>query len=114
MRNKLEGWGWLVIASGVVMTAILFGLIGVAIFAIIQDRPVAYISVFVIIISMLALWAITWGALWLISGRRQVSSAAPREPRLAEELEELRQENKRLRTQLAQFSQDKQKETDSS
>lgn len=112
--NKSEGWGWLVIISGVVMTAVLFGLIGVAIFAIIQNRPVAYFSVFIMIISLMALWAVTWGALWLVSGMRTVSSAAPGESTLADRLAELRQENERLKKQLAEISQEKKRETDSS
>lgn len=112
--NRFEAWGWLIIISGVVMTAVLFGLIGVAVFAIIEDRPVAYVSVIVIIISLLALWAITWGALWLVSGMRRESFALPGEPSLADRLEELQQENERLRKRLAQLSEDKPRVSDSS
>lgn len=114
MANKFEGWEWLVIISGVVITALLFGLIGIAIFAIIQDRPVAYISIFIIIISLMALWAITWGALWLTSGMHKVFSAAPGESALADRLAELQQENERLKKQLAEISQEKKSRTDSS
>jgi len=114
VNNKFEAWGWLVIISGVVMTAVLFGLIGVAIFAIIEDRPVAYFSVIVITISLLALWAITWGALWLISGVRKASLALPGEPSVADRLAELLEENDRLRRQLAGIRQEKLKDTDSS
>ena len=73
MHNKFEGWKWLVVVCGVVTTAILFALIGVAIFAILQGRPVSYFSVFIVIICVLLLWAITWGVLWLISGRSKNS-----------------------------------------
>lgn len=110
--KKLGGWERLVVFSGVILTVPLFALLGTAVYAITADRPAAYMGVLLSIISLLVLWAIVWGALWIVSGFRengfddlQITSAS--------ELEKLQKENERLKQQVAELSHDTEKPEDS-
>jgi hypothetical protein len=104
--KKLGGWERMVIFSGVLLTVPLFALLGTAIYALVADRPDAHMGVLLSIVSLLVLWAIVWGMLWIVSGFRE-GGGNNLVDTSANELEALRQENERLRRQLAELTQTK-------
>ena len=56
--KKLGDWNTLVIFIGVIITVPMFALLGTAIYAVMVDRPGAYVGVLVTIIIILVFWAI--------------------------------------------------------
>ena len=60
MTKKLGDWGWETIAvfTGVIITVPMLALLGSAIYAVIDDRPGAYVGILLTIIILLVFWAI--------------------------------------------------------
>ena len=100
--NKYGGWERLVIFCGVIITAIIFTLMGTAITGLFQGREGQVMGIVLSIVIILMLWALVWGALWIITGFRSGALVPP--VNNLSELEELRQENARLRKQLEALS----------
>lgn len=101
MINKLGGWERLVIFCGVIMTVPIFALLATAFFALSHEREGAFMGIVLSIICLLVLWALVWGALWIITGFR----AGGLIPGNSEsDIETLKQENERLRKLLDQQS----------
>jgi len=69
--KKLGGWERLVIFSGVILSVPLFTLLGTAVYALVTDRPDAHMGIWLTIISILVLWAIVWGTLWIVSAIKE-------------------------------------------
>ena len=104
--KKLGGWERMVIFSGVILSVPLITLLGTAILALITERPDAHLGVLLTIVSILVLWAIVWGLLWIVSGFRDVGFNNQQDT-ASDKLEELQQENERLKKQLAELKQGK-------
>ena len=100
--KKLGGWERLVVFSGVLLTVPLFALLGVAVYSVMTGRTDAPMAVLLSIISLLVLWAIVWGMLWIVTGFR-TGGELETNTDLRVKLEELRQENERLKKQLAEI-----------
>ena len=98
--NKFGGWERLVIFSGVIMSVPLFALLGTAIVALTHDREGAMVGIILTGTALLILWALSWGALWIISGLRSGAIVPPLSS--AAELAELRRENAKLKQLLAE------------
>jgi ABC-type Fe3+ transport system permease subunit len=100
--KKLGGWERLVVFSGVLLTVPMFALLGVAVYSVATGRPDAPMAVLLSIISLLVLWAIIWGMLWIVSGFRaggEIETSSD----LRVKLEELRRDNERLKKQLTEL-----------
>ena len=104
--KKLGGWERMVIFSGVLLTVPLFALLGTAIYSLATDRPEAHMGVLLSIISLLVLWAIVWGMLWIVTGFRNGEFDDLKE-NSSNILAELKEENERLKKQLAELTRDK-------
>ena len=102
--KKLGGWERMVIFSGVLLTVPLFALLGTAVYSLATDRTDAHMGVLLSIISLLVLWAIVWGMLWIVTAFKEkggeINGAAAPEDALAK----LQQENARLKQQLAELT----------
>ena len=108
--KRLGGWERMVVFSGVILTVPLFALLGTAIYSAMADRPDAHLGILLSVICLLVLWAIVWGALWIVSGFKNNGEMSIELTRL----EELEQENERLKKLLAEMSADKGASGDSS
>ena len=102
MVNKFGGWERLVIFSGVVMSVPLLALLGTALFALAHEREGAVVGIILSVTALLILWALSWGALWIVTGFRSGSFVPPLSS--AGEINELRRENAMLKQMLAEQS----------
>lgn len=100
--NKFGGWERLVIFSTVVISVPLFALLGTAVVALVHEREGAMVGITLSGAALLILWALSWGALWIISGIRSGTIVPPLSS--AAELSELRRENTMLKELLAERS----------
>ena len=102
MVNKFGGWERLVVFSGVVISVPLVALLGTALVALTHNREGADMGVILSVIALLVLWALVWGALWIVTGIRSGSFVPPLSS--AAELNELKRENAMLKQMLAEQS----------
>ena len=107
--KKLGGWERMAIFSGVILSVPLFTLLGTAIYALVTDRPEAHMGILLSIISILVLWAIVWGTLWVVSAFREENGENNVNPdsATADTLAKLQEENARLKEQLAELTRGK-------
>ena len=107
MKNiyQMGGWERLVIFGGVILTVPLAALFFTAVYSLLVDRPAAESGIMISIICILALWAVVWIMLWIVAGFREHGR-----PPLTSQgtIEELLQENARLKALLAKSAEDKQ------
>ena len=82
------------------MTVPIFALLGTALYAISHEREGAFMGVILSVMALLVLWALVWGALWIVTGFRSGSFVPPLSS--AAELTELRRENAMLKELLAE------------
>ena len=108
--KKLGDWEMLVVIVGIIITVPMLALLGSAIFAVIDDRPGAYVSILLIIVIMMIFWAIIWGGIWIFSGLRADDIMRSNS---VKRLEELERENERLQKLVTELSQGKQLQSDS-
>ena len=66
--KKPVDWEILAIFIGIIMTVPMLALLGSAIYAIVDDRPGAYVGILLTIIIMLVFWAIIWMGIGMFSG----------------------------------------------
>ena len=93
----------LILFVGVIITVPMFALLGTAIYAVMVDRPGAYVGVLVTIIIILVFWAITWGAFWMVSSMKDKNLL---QSTVVNRLDELERENKELHSRLANLADD--------
>ncbi|MBF8270571.1 MAG: hypothetical protein HW386_2280 [Gammaproteobacteria bacterium] len=107
--KKLGGWERMAIFSGVILSVPLFTLLGTAVYALVTDRPDAHMGVLLTIISILVLWAIVWGTLWIVSAFREENGEENdnMDSSAADMLATLQEENTRLKKQLAELTKGK-------
>lgn len=105
LANKYGGWERLVIFIGVILTVIIFTFMATAIVGLFQGREGQGLGIALSVIVTLILWVLVWGALWVITGFR--SGTLVPQTATKSELDEVIQENARLRQQLEKLSQRK-------
>jgi len=108
--KKLGDWGMMAVIIGIIITVPMVALLGSAIFAVIDNRPGAYVGILLIVIIMLIFWAIIWGGIWIFSGLRANNITRSNS---VSRLAELERENERLQKLVTELSQEKQLQNDS-
>jgi hypothetical protein len=108
--KKLVEWEILAIFIGIIMTVPMLALLGSAIYAVVDDRPGAYVGILLIIIIMLFFWAIIWVGIGMFSG---LSAKNIFQSISVSRLDELEQENERLQKLVTELSKEKKLQNDS-
>ena len=103
-NNSKVDWARLIVFLGVIVCAIIIVFIVIAFFAILHERPGATLSLILLAVCLLGFSAIVWGALWIVSGKREVSIATQGVSTTDTRIDELIRENERLKQQLAELS----------
>ena len=108
--KKPVDWEILAIFIGIIMTVPMLALLGSAIYAIVDDRPGAYVGILLTIIIMLVFWAIIWMGIGMFSG---LSAKNIFQSHFVSKLDALEQENERLQKLVTELSKEKQLRNDS-
>ena len=108
--KKPVDWEILAIFIGIIMTVPMLALLGSAIYAIVDDRPGAYVGILLTIIIMLVFWAIIWMGIGMFSG---LSAKNIIQSNFVSRLDELERENERLQKLVTELSKEKQLQNDS-
>lgn len=110
VTKKLVEWEILAIFIGIIMTVPMLALLGSAIYAVVDDRPGAYMGILLTIIIMLFFWAIIWVGIGMFSG---LSDKNIIQLNFISRLDELERENEQLKKVVSELSKEKQLKNDS-